>query len=126
MDDRSERNLVGVHPDLVKVIRASYADWTATGGNFIVTEGLRTLERQQQLYKSGASHTMNSRHLTGHAADLACKVGDSVRWDWPLYYRLGAVMKSNARRLGVALVWGGDWTNFKDGPHYELDRGEYP
>ena len=120
MDDRSERSLIGVHPDLVKVVRASHADWHDELNDFIVTEGVRSQERQAQLYKAGASQTLNSRHLTGHAVDLAVKVGGQVRWDWPLYFRLGAVMKSNALRLGVKIVWGGDWKTFRDGPHYEL------
>lgn len=124
MDARSEKNLQGVHPDLVKVVRASWEDYRATGKDFVVTEGLRTPERQAQLVKAGASMTMNSRHLTGHAVDVAVKVG-TIRWDWPLYMHLGALMKSNALRLGVPIVWGGDW-QFRDGPHYELSREFYP
>ena len=126
MDARSERNLRGVHPDLVRVVRATVEDWTRDGMGLIVTEGVRTLERQAELYKAGASQTMNSRHLTGHAVDLAVKVGGQVRWDTPLYMRLGALMKSNALRLGVAITWGGSWKTFRDYPHYELDWLAYP
>lgn len=126
MDDRSERNLIGVHPDLVRVVRKAHENWLSTGGDFVVTEGVRSPVRQAELMKAGASQTLNSRHLTGHAVDLACKVGNEVRWDWPLYYRLGMVMKSCARELGVPLIWGGDWTTLRDGPHYELDRRAYP
>ena len=126
MDDRSERNLMGVHADLVKVVRKTYDDWRSTGGDLIVTEGVRSKARQEQLFKAGASQTMNSRHLTGHAVDLAVKVGSEVRWDWPLYHRLAALMKSNALFLGVHLIAGADWTSFRDGPHFELDRAYYP
>lgn len=126
MDDRSERNLMGVHADLVRVVRKAHEDWTSTGGNFVVTEGVRSMDKQAELYAKGASQTMNSRHLTGHAVDLAVKVGNEVRWDWPLYFRLGAVMKSCARDLKIPIVWGGDWATFRDGPHYELDRAFYP
>lgn len=101
-------------------------DWEDANNSLVVTEGVRTKERQAQLYKAGASQTLNSRHLTGHAVDLACKVGNEVRWDWPLYFRLGALMKSNALNRGVKIVWGGDWKTFKDGPHFELDRSAYP
>ena len=126
MNPRSERNLNGVHPDLVKVARATDEDWSVNGLGLIVTEGVRTLSRQAELYKAGASMTMDSRHLTGHALDLAVLLNGEVRWDWPLYQRLGALMKSNALRLGVKMVWGGDWKTFKDGPHFELDREAYP
>ncbi|MGL5964095.1 MAG: hypothetical protein ACRCZ2_06840, partial [Fusobacteriaceae bacterium] len=39
--------------------------------DFIVTEGVRTKERQAQLVKEGNSKTMNSKHLTGSAFDIA-------------------------------------------------------
>ena len=94
--------------------------------DFIVTEGLRTVERQRQLVAKGASQTMNSRHITGHAVDLAATVDGEVRWDWPLYHRLATAMKEAARQLGIRMVWGGDWRSFKDGPHFELDRHVYP
>lgn len=114
---RSEKNLCGVHEDLVKVVRRA-AEITEV--DFIVTEGLRTKERQEQLVKAGASRTMNSKHLTGHAVDLAAVVGTEVRWDWPLYHKLAKAMKTAAEELKVPLQWGGDWKSFKDGPHFEL------
>jgi peptidoglycan LD-endopeptidase CwlK len=126
MDDRSEKNLKGVHPDLVNIVRKArlLIDARPDELSFIVTEGLRTLERQKQLLKAGASRTMNSRHLTGHAVDLAATVGGEVRWDWPLYTELGKAMKLSTG--GVPIIWGGDWKSFKDGPHFELDRLAYP
>ena len=118
---RDMQRLAGVHPDLVRVIsRAREA------ADFIVTEGLRSTERQRQLFAAGASQTMNSRHLTGHAVDLAALVGKEVRWDWPLYDRLALAVKKAAAEEEVAIVWGGDWPRFRDGPHYELDRRRYP
>jgi peptidoglycan L-alanyl-D-glutamate endopeptidase CwlK len=126
---RCRARLQGVHPDLVRVVELA-----RTRAPFIVTEGLRTRERQAELVARGASRTMNSRHLTGHAVDLAYWLDDGdghpengeIRWDWPLYARLGEVVKQAARELGVAIVWGGDWTSFRDGPHFELDRRVYP
>ncbi len=129
MDARSEKNLEGVHPDLVEVVRAARAYWLSRKTDplgFIVTEGLRTKERQKLLVASGASQTMNSRHLTGHAVDLAATLNGKVSWDWPLYKRLADIMKQEADELGVSIVWGGDWRSFKDGPHFELNRSKYP
>ena len=129
MDDRSERNLMGVHVDLVKVVRKTAEDWASTNdgvSRLIVTEGLRSKERQIELHKAGASMTLNSRHLTGHAVDLAVIIAGKPDWSWPPFHRLGQLMKSNARGLNVPIVWGGDWKSFKDGPHFELDRAFYP
>ncbi len=125
MDPRSERNLSGVHPDLVRVVRRAH-EAMSDGLGFIVIEGLRTKARQAELVKSGASQTMNGRHLTGHAVDLMATVAGQGRWDWPLYSKLGAAMKAAAATEGVPIVWGGDWRTLRDGPHFELDRKVYP
>lgn len=123
LNDRSRIRLMGVHADLVKVIERAYELST---NPFIVTEGLRTLERQKQLVAKGASQTLDSRHLTGHAVDLAVMIDGEVRWDWPLYRKLGDTVKAAAKELSVPIVWGGDWKGFPDGPHFELNRKTYP
>ena len=124
MDSRSERNLTGVHPDLVRVIRTAYAGLSDSIG-FIVIEGLRTKKRQAELVAAGASTTMNGRHLTGHAVDLMATVAGKGRWDWPLYKTLGDTVKAAAALEDVPIVWGGDWRTLRDGPHFELDRKVY-
>lgn len=123
LNQRSVDRLKGVHPDLQRVV---YRAAEITGHPFIITEGLRTLDRQRSLVAAGASKTMRSRHITGHAIDLAAMVGDEVRWDWPLYNQLAAVMKEAAQIEGVPIEWGGDWRTFKDGPHFQLPAAEYP
>lgn len=120
---RSLERMQKVHPDLVKVVMRAIE---ITEVDFGVTEGVRTIEKQREYVAKGASKTMNSRHLTGHAVDLVAYVGAEVRWDWPLYHKIAATMKSAAKELGVAIIWGGDWVSFKDGPHFELDRKVYP
>lgn len=120
---RSLRNLEGVHPDLVAVAHRALQ---VTEIDFLVTEGLRTREKQIELVRAGASRTTRSRHLTGHAIDVAALVAGEVRWDWPLYEELSRAFKRAAFELKVPIVWGGDWKSFRDGPHYELSRTEYP
>ena len=120
---RSRKRLKGVHPDLVKVVKRALE---ISEVDFTVLEGVRSVSRQRQLVEQGASTTMNSRHLTGHAVDLGAWVGGTVRWDWPLYHKIGAAMKQAADELNVKIVWGGDWKKFPDGPHFQLDWGAYP
>ncbi|WGM46603.1 hypothetical protein KOAAANKH_01475 [Brevundimonas sp. NIBR10] len=120
---RSRDRLVGVHPDLVRVVEAAIA---RTPIDFMVTEGLRTPERQAALVRAGASRTLNSRHLTGHAVDVCALVDGKVRWDWPLYPRIAGAFKAAALALDVPIIWGGDWPRLRDGPHFELDRSRYP
>lgn len=120
---RSRTRLKGVHPALVSVVEAAIA---RTPVDFMVTEGLRTPSRQAALVKAGASQTSRSRHLTGHAVDVAALVEGQVRWDWPLYARIAEAFKASAAELRTPIVWGGDWKTLKDGPHFELDRRAFP
>ena len=123
LSNASEKNLIGVHPDLVAVVREAIK---ITDIDFAVTEGVRTMERQRKLMQAGASQTMNSRHLTGHAVDLAALLDGKLSWDWPLYYILGDCVKTAAKNIGVPIEWGGDWPKFKDGPHFQLPWKDYP
>lgn len=123
LGQRSLDRLKGLHPDLVRVVKRAI---TLTPVDFTVLEGLRTLERQHQLLASGATTTLNSRHLTGHAVDLGAVVGGEVRWDWPLYARLNSAMADAARIEKVPIEWGGGWKKFKDGPHFQLPWKQYP
>ena len=120
---KSKERLKGAHPDLVRVVERAIQ---LTEVDFTVLEGLRTVARQQQLVKSGASKTMRSRHLTGHAVDLAAVIDGEVRWDWPLYHKIAKAVKQAAAELKVPIEWGGDWRTFKDGPHWQLPWKYYP
>lgn len=120
---RSERNLIGVHPDLVRVARQAL---TLSAVDFAITEGLRTAERQRELVRAGKSQTLNSRHLTGHAIDVAAWIGGTVSWEWRHYERINDAFQLAAGELAIPLVWGGSWTTLRDGPHFELSREAYP
>jgi len=117
MDERSRKRLQSVHPTLIKLM-TDYARHARQA--FIVTEGVRTPQRQAELVKAGASRTLNSKHLTGKAVDLAVVVGGEVRWDWPLYRLLADDLKAFAKQQGVPIIAGADWPKFRDGPHFEL------
>lgn len=125
---RSRDRLVGVHPDLVKVVERAIEITTV---DFTVLEGVRAPERQRILVDSGASQTLNSRHIPGQdgfakAVDLGAWVDGQVDWSWPLYHKIAKAMKTAAQELSVPIEWGGDWRTFKDGPHFQLPKKEYP
>lgn len=121
LNERSLKALEGVNEKMVKVVHR--ADEIGSM-SFIVTEGLRTKERQKQLFDQGATRTMNSMHIVGRAVDLAALLDGEVRWDWPLYKKLADLMKQAAKDVGVSIEWGGDWVSFKDGPHFQLGSKE--
>lgn len=123
LSTRSRDRMKGVHPDLVRIVERAIQ---LTPVDFMVTEGLRTAKRQAELVRAGASRTNNSRHLTGHAVDIAALVDGQVRWDWPLYPRIATAFKQAALELNTSITWGGDWPKLRDGPHFELERKAYP
>lgn len=147
LSKRSLAKLTGVHPDLVSIVERAIQ---LTAVDFGITEGLRSQARQKELVAAGASKTMNSRHLTGHAVDVVAYLGGSVRWDWGLYVQIAEAFQRAAQELNTPLVWGGCWVVVNrvtdldaavahyaeqkrkaggrpllDGPHFELWREVY-
>lgn len=114
---RSRERLKGVDDRLALVVNRAIV---LTEVDFSVIEGIRSKERQIELVSSGASRTLNSKHLSGKAVDLGAYVGGRIRWDWPLYHKIASAMKAAAKELGVNIDCGADWRNFPDGPHFEL------
>jgi len=147
---KSLKNLEYVHSDLSYVVMRAIE---ITDTDFMVFEGLRSVTRQKELVKAGASKTMNSRHLTGHAVDLVPFLNGEPRWDWPLCYRVTEAVKIAAIEYSTPIVWGGVWDRllngfektcedevsdyvircksrgekpFIDGPHFELSKENHP
>jgi peptidoglycan L-alanyl-D-glutamate endopeptidase CwlK len=125
---KSRENLKGVHADLIKVVEKAI---TTTTQDFTVGEGVRSLERQKRLVASGASRTMNSRHLTGHAVDLhphPYKGDHDVDGipnsdDWDAYKPIYEAMKQAAKDLDIEMEHGWDWG--WDAPHHQLSAKVY-
>lgn len=120
---KSQTKLYDVHPDLAKLVEEAIKASTV---EFIVTEGMRSAARQAALVKAGASTTMNSRHLTGKAVDVAAVVEGIVDWHPALYDKIADAFFQESAKLNIPIVWGGSWVSFKDKCHFELDRKFYP
>lgn len=125
---RSLARLSGVHSDLQAVAKRALE---LSPFDFGITSGKRTKEEQNALFKKGASqldgYSKKSRHQTGHALDFVVyDENGKVTWGFSYYEQVSWAFKQAARELGVAIVWGGDWRSFKDGPHIELDKRVYP
>lgn len=150
LNDKSLAELNGVRPELVSVVQRAIQ---LTVQEFAVHDGKRTLAEQQKLVASGASQTLDSRHLTGHAVDLVPLINGKLRWEWPPIYKIADAVRLAAKELGVPLRWGGAWDidftasdalpedlmtdyggrrrkegkkPFFDGPHFELPKALFP
>lgn len=126
LDKTSLAKLKGVHADLIEVARHAHELAIEKGFDFRVTEGLRTIETQREYVKRGASRTMKSRHLTGHAFDFVPIVAGKVNWKWPAFWPLVEIFEKSAYELGVEIECGARWSSFPDGPHVQLSAKIYP
>lgn len=107
----SLNQLLGVHPDLVRVANRAIV---ITEQDFGVHEGLRTLATQREYVRTGVSKTMDSKHLPqsdgySHAYDLVPYVLGKLRWEWKPIYVIARAMIISANELGVEMVWGAIW-----------------
>jgi peptidoglycan L-alanyl-D-glutamate endopeptidase CwlK len=133
---RSQYNMDGLHPDLILILNRALQ---TSPHDFVVTEGLRTLERQKELVRIGASKTLKSRHLKqadgyGHAFDFYAmvdtnsdgKISFEEMSNVRLMLPIADAIKAAAKEKNVAITYGGDWRKFRDYPHFELNRAVYP
>lgn len=103
--------LEGVNNDLVKVVKEAIK---LTNVDFGITEGLRTKEKQEKLYREGKSKTMNSKHITGEAVDVLAYLDGHYSWALDSYYDIALAFKQAAKNVGVSLRWGGCWKNLDE------------
>lgn len=115
MDERSVKNLQGVNEQLVGVIKHAYEH---TRMPFIVTEGLRSAERQKQLYAEKKTKTLKSKHLLGRAVDIVPTPNGKVSWEKKDFLPVVEAIKASAALLDVKIECGYDWG--WDAPHIEL------
>ena len=150
---RSKLRMRTMHPDLRKVFDAFIE---ITPRDVTILEVARSVSRQKQLVESGASRTMNSRHIpingVVYAADIGVLAGSRVVWTWDLYEEAAETMRDAAKLTGIPVRWGGCWEilntlndpiadevraysarskaagvrPFLDGGHFELPRSDYP
>jgi len=138
--------LNGVEPRLRLVVERAIG---LASQDFTVMEGLRSAERQRELYAKGSSKTLASKHLKqadgyGHAVDLVPWVDGRAVWDLGRCGVVAEAVRQAAQDLGVGIRWGCAWdvdlratsgkgadvmgayarrhagSDFLDGPHYEL------
>ena len=114
---KSLRELEGVHPELVAIVHRALE---LTDQDFAVHDGLRTRAEQEQLLISGASQTLESKHLTGDAVDLVPVINGKLRWEWEPIYSVAKAVRQAARELDIKIRWGAAWdvnyTNTLDTP----------
>lgn len=119
--ERSIKAMQGIHPDLRKVADRAME---LTTHDFVITQGLRTIEQQREYLDEGKSQTMHSRHLVGCAIDYVDY--PEFSYNMKLMTEISKPFKQASKELGIPINWGGDWKGFVDSSHIELDPSVYP
>jgi peptidoglycan L-alanyl-D-glutamate endopeptidase CwlK len=120
----SEKKLVGVKPEMVKLVRRAAE---LSKQPFMVVQGNRTLAQQKAIYAQGRTKpgpivtwTLKSSHIGGRAIDYAALVGGKISWNPKHYPAIAKAFKQAAKELKTPIVWGGDWKKTKDWGHIQL------
>lgn len=138
LSKRSQDNLKGVHPNLCRILQEAIKTCPV---DFTITEGVRTVQRQQELFAQGRTKPgvkvtnadgirNKSNHQIkpdgyGHAVDLYPFFSGQVQVAHKDTVKnlkvIADHIKATAKRLGLHVTWGGDWKNPYDPPHFQLD-----
>jgi peptidoglycan LD-endopeptidase CwlK len=132
----SLQKLQGVHPDLLECVKRVMNYQII---DFMVSDGVRSMEAQREYFKAGTTKTMKSKHLIqpdgfGHAVDLYphptnwARIQKSDAREIIRFGVLAGLMLKSAQEMGIKIRWGADWDgdgetldhSFFDAPHYEL------
>ncbi|OMD19946.1 hypothetical protein BJP48_31600 [Paenibacillus odorifer] len=134
---KSSKRLVGLHPVVLAAATVLIERCYARGVPIVITQGLRTIAEQDALYSQGRTKSGSivtnakggySYHNFGLAVDFVLLLpnGSSVSWDMNRDYNENNIkdwieVVEEAKKLGFD--WGGDWTSFKDYPHFQMVFG---
>ena len=121
--ERSKINRLGVDSRLIQIsdlaIQITKIDFGIPADG-----GLRSAERQAELFEAGKSKadglTRKSYHQSGRALDVYAYVDGQASWDENHLALVAAAMLQAASQLGHKVEWGGLWQSFVDMPHFQL------
>jgi len=127
LDDRSERNLATLHPEIQRrvatFISAAKNLAQPLGLDVRIISALRSYAEQDAIYAQGRTTpgriVTNARagfsnHNFGLSVDIGIFKGKAYLDDHPLYDELGPLGES------LGLEWGGRWKKIVDKPHYQF------
>ena len=125
IDANSEKKIMTLHPKVRDSARLFLKKAKEQGVNLIITSGNRSYSEQDALYAKGRTapgaivtnaKAGESSHNFATAIDVVEVVNGKANWngDWDKIAKIGK---------SVGFAWGGDWQNFSDKPHFEMNFG---
>lgn len=123
VDDRSEKNIATLLPEVQPIARALVQKAAINGISIKIISGLRTYAAQDALYAKGRTapgpKVTNARggysnHNFGIAFDVGVFSGANYLPNSPKYKAVGVL------GMDLGLEWGGNWKSIVDQPHFQL------
>jgi peptidoglycan L-alanyl-D-glutamate endopeptidase CwlK len=134
VDARSEACISTLQPEVQPLARQLIRDATAKGYEIKIISGTRTYAEQDELYRRARNGKDDdgdgrideadeqvtrapagySNHNFGIAFDIGVFSGAAYLGESPVYALIAKLAKA------LAFEWGGDWSGFKDQPHFQL------
>lgn len=121
---RSERNIMTLHPKVQEAARKFLKRLHDEGINARIISGTRTYAEQDDLYAKG--RTKPGPKVT-NAKGGQSNHNFGIAWDIGIFDAQGAYLPESplyekAAKVGLVdgLEWGGNWQSFKDRPHYQM------
>lgn len=123
LSEKSKSNMKGVDERLIEIAEMAISI-TRIDFGIPADGGIRTAERQNELFKSGKSkcdgYKNKSEHQSGKALDFYAFVDGKASWNSEHLSMVAAAFLQSASILGYKLNWGGLWRSFVDMPHVQL------
>ncbi|MCK5740372.1 M15 family metallopeptidase [bacterium] len=127
-DVRSERNIMSLNFAAQREARQFMGRLRDGGIRAKIISGTRTYDEQNKLYKKG--RWGNPGPKVTYARGGRSKHNFGIAWDIGIFTASGEYVTENPPYQDAAAVglidtieWGGNWQNFVDMPHYQLNLG---
>ena len=118
VDERSERNIATLHPKVRGAARSLV--WSAAKAGILIRiiSGTRTYAEQDALFLKRPKVTNARGGYSNHNFGIAFDIGvfNNTQYvpESPHYKTVGKIGKD------LGFEWGGDWSSFKDEPHFQM------
>lgn len=116
---KNNQKTVGLKPEVAELAKQLIAVAKDSAINLVITDGYRPAQKQDSLYNAGVSTVKGNHgaHSKGLAFDVAVYKDGKIDWDDKAVYK-----KVGEIGVKLGLIWGGNWSTFKDYWHFELKQ----
>ena len=120
-DNKTAERIESLHPQIKEDVKNFILEAQKEGIYLRVTDGIRTVEEQNDVYQRGNSTVKGgySYHNYGLAFDVVEIKDGKALWDNDNWDKIGELGKK------YGFEWGGDWESFVDKPHFQKPYGHY-